>query len=459
MLVPQSLPCGRTSKESHSFSVLSAAHREGWISRRARWLTGTRTLVPAVLGVMLLLPHAHGGLTKSSSPARNTSQAPSPPSGPRVRATKETTVYWSPAAVRPRRAIVAAGSVVVLDSERRKPGSGCRADWAAVAGGGFLCMEDVEMTKEPIRSVPTLVDDLLPFTYVHRLDTKAYSYAFLPGQGTGHKQLFRRGRPLDESRYTRHTPSRFHGRNLERSPVANRDLVPGWTVSDEAPLYPTPSNAANPVRRLARHTPLLVALRQATPDWHEVWDADGHQRLGFMKDDERLRHWVGAAPVEGLAPGETWLDIDVGQQMIAMRTFGTGPIYITLISSGLAERPSPLGVFHMDHKLAYRSMGNLPASKDQYFIENVPWTMYFLPEYAIHGAYWHDEFGNRRSHGCVNLAPRDARYIYSRVPPLHQPGFFKTFASDQAPGAVVRLRDSTPSRVAGRKHAQIHPES
>jgi hypothetical protein len=420
---------------------------------------GARTLVPAVFGVMLFVPHAQAGLTNSTSMGKEAAKTPAPLSGPRVRAKGDTTVYWSPAAVRPRRAIVAAGNVVVLNGERRKAGSGCRTDWAGVAGGGFLCMHDVETTEEPIRTVPNLIDGLLPFTYVHRLDTKAYSYAFLPGQGTGHKQLFRRGRLLDKSRYALHTSSRFRGRNLERDPVPNRDLVPGWTVSAEAAVYPTPSTTANPVRRLARHTALLVARRQAAPDWHEVWDADGHRRLGFVKDDESLRHWVGASPVEGLAPGETWLDIDVGQQMIALRSFGTGPIYVTLVSSGLAERPSPLGVFHLDHKLAYRSMGNFPGSKDQYFIENVPWSMYFLPEYAIHGAYWHDDFGNRRSHGCVNLAPRDARYIYSRVPPLDQPGFFKTFASDQAPGAVVRLRDSTPSRVAGRSNAQILSDS
>jgi len=439
------------------FSQSCGAHNPGRISTQPKLLPGVRVFLPVLL--LLFVPHAHGGASRSISTKVGATVLPSPPSGPRVRAMRDTAIYWSPAAVRPRRAIVAAGSVVVLDGERRRAGPGCRADWATVAGGGFLCMHDVKMTTEPIRNVPTLIDDLLPFTYVHRLDTKAFSYAFLPGQGNGRKQLFRRGRLLDELRYTLHTPSRFHGRNLERNPVTNRNLVPGWTVSAEAPVYATPSTTANPARRLARHTPLLVARRQVAPGWHEVWDEHGHRRLGFMKDDERLRHWVGAAPVEDLAPGETWLDIDVGQQMIAMRTLGTGPIYVTLVSSGLAERPSPLGVFHMDHKVAYRSMGNFPSSKDQYFIENVPWSMYFLPEYAIHGAYWHDEFGNRRSHGCVNLAPNDARYIYSRVPPLNQPGFFKTFASIQAPGAVVRVRDSTPSRVAGRSDAQLHSES
>jgi lipoprotein-anchoring transpeptidase ErfK/SrfK len=278
--------------------------------------------------------------------------------------------------------------------------------------------------------------------FVHRLDTKAYSYAYLPGEGSEHEQLFRRGKPLDPTRYTLHEPSKFQGRNLEERPVTQRNLVPGWIVADETPLYRTPSTAEAPVRRLPRHTPLLVARHPAAKGFREVRDEAGQRVLGFVKDDGRLRYWVTAPAVKGLAEGEAWIDIDVGQQMIGLRTEGAGLSYVTLISSGLPERPTPLGVFRVEHKLAYRSMGNLPHSADKYFIENIPWAMYFLPYYAIHGAYWHNEFGNRRSHGCVNLAPRDALYIYERVPPRQQRGFFKTFASERAPGAVVRVRDS-----------------
>lgn len=364
-------------------------------------------------------------------------------SGKRVRAKTETTIYWAPAAVRPRRAIVEAGSVVMLDGEQHKTGSGCRASWAKVAGGGYLCLDKVEPTTEAVRRRPPLIDDLLPYVFVHRLEAKAYSYAFLPGEGAGKAELFRQGKPLDRSRYALHEPSRFQGRNLEKRPVPDRNLMPGWIVADETPLYGAPSPAAAPVRRLARHTPLLVDSRPAAKGWREVRDEQGRRVLGFVKDDGRLRHWVGAPPAAGLAEGEPWLDIDVGQQMIALRRHGVGPTYVTLISSGLVERPTPLGVFRLDHKLAYRSMGNLPHSADKYFIENIPWAMYFQPYYAIHGAYWHNEFGKRRSHGCVNLAPRDALYIYEHVPPWQQLGFFKTFASDQSPGAVVRVRDST----------------
>jgi hypothetical protein len=407
-----------------------------------------RTPARAILTVLLALALPGGASAGAGPPAKAASSGGRASTSKRVRAKKETTIYWSPAAVRPRRAIVEEGSVIALDVGPGKAGPGCREAWAPVAGGGFLCPDAVEPTQAPVRAAPPLLDGLLPFVFVHRQESKAFSYAFLPGEGADKQRLYRRGKLLDESRYKRHVPSRFRGWNLESHPLPDRDLVPGWTVAAEAPVYATPSTSATPVARLARHTPLLVSRRPAATGWRQVRDAQGRRTLGFMREDDKLRYWVESAPVQGLGEGETWLDIDVGQQMIALRRLGVGPVYVTLVSTGLVERPSPLGVFRLEHKLAYRSMGNLPDSADRYFIENVPWAMYFLPNFAIHGAYWHDEFGNRRSHGCVNLAPRDARFIYEQVPPKHQPGFFHTFASEQAPGAVVRLRDSSRDAIS-----------
>jgi lipoprotein-anchoring transpeptidase ErfK/SrfK len=49
---------------------------------------------------------------------------------------------------------------------------------------------------------------------------------------------------------------------------------------------------------------------------------------------------------------------------------------------------------------------------DYYYLEAVPWVMYFDGDRALHGEYWHDRLGFKRSHGCVNLAPLDARWLY-----------------------------------------------
>jgi len=85
------------------------------------------------------------------------------------------------------------------------------------------------------------------------------------------------------------------------------------------------------------------------------------------------------------------------------------------ISTGLELSPTPAGTFTIFKKTPSRYMqGPLPGFTDVYDLPGVPWNLYFTHDGAvIHGAYWHDSFGSRYSHGCVNLSPDDARTLYS----------------------------------------------
>ena len=58
-------------------------------------------------------------------------------------------------------------------------------------------------------------------------------------------------------------------------------------------------------------------------------------------------------------------------------------------------------------------MSGAEGQVDYYFIEEVPHTMYFDGEIALHGAYWHDSFGYKHSHGCVNMPPRDSEWVFN----------------------------------------------
>ncbi len=80
--------------------------------------------------------------------------------------------------------------------------------------------------------------------------------------------------------------------------------------------------------------------------------------------------------------------------------------------------------------------------EDPYSVATVPWTQFFSPEkgLALHTAYWHDVFGTRRSHGCVNLAPRDARWLYFWSDPQVPPGWTMAAGVVEAPGSIVRIR-------------------
>ncbi len=85
------------------------------------------------------------------------------------------------------------------------------------------------------------------------------------------------------------------------------------------------------------------------------------------------------------------------------------------ISSGLDLTPTPRGVFYVYRKTPSRYMqGPLPGISSQYYdLPGVPWNLYFTYQGAvIHGAYWHDKFGEAWSHGCANLPLDTARVLY-----------------------------------------------
>ncbi len=124
-------------------------------------------------------------------------------------------------------------------------------------------------------------------------------------------------------------------------------------------------------------------------------------------------------PPEGVGPGEKWIEIDLFEQTIAAYE-GERLVYATLVSSGRTATATPPGLYRVYSKLWEGKMSN-PDVEDGspawYFIEDVPWTMYFHGGYSIHTAFWHNAFGFTRSHGCVNLAPRDALWFFNWADP------------------------------------------
>jgi hypothetical protein len=70
--------------------------------------------------------------------------------------------------------------------------------------------------------------------------------------------------------------------------------------------------------------------------------------------------------------------------------------------------------------------------------------MYFQGSYALHGAFWHDAFGNMRSHGCVNLSPEDARTLFAWADPQLPPGWHGVFSKDENTGSRVVIHEDPP---------------
>ena len=107
-----------------------------------------------------------------------------------------------------------------------------------------------------------------------------------------------------------------------------------------------------------------------------------------------------------------WVSVDLYEQ-VAIAYEGERPVFATLISSGLEEWPTNEGIFHVYVRFTRTLMSGSYNLPDFYYLQEVPWTMYFDDQIGLHGAYWHDGFGFRRSHGCVNMAVADAHWLFN----------------------------------------------
>lgn len=115
--------------------------------------------------------------------------------------------------------------------------------------------------------------------------------------------------------------------------------------------------------------------------------------------------------------GEKWIDINITKQVLVAYE-GTRPVYATLVSSGEAGLDDPektkstrRGIFRIHTKYITTTMDS-DAVGEEFELRDVPYVQYFEDGYALHGAYWHDMFGQPKSHGCVNLSPEDARRLF-----------------------------------------------
>jgi lipoprotein-anchoring transpeptidase ErfK/SrfK len=122
-----------------------------------------------------------------------------------------------------------------------------------------------------------------------------------------------------------------------------------------------------------------------------------------------------SARPEGVAPGAAWIEVDLFEQTLAAY-MGDRMVYATLVSSGLRGWDTPPGLSRVWLRVKMGKMSGAYNRPDYYFLEDVPWSMYFNRDVALHTAYWHDGFGYKRSHGCVNLAPLDAKWLFEWAP-------------------------------------------
>lgn len=142
-----------------------------------------------------------------------------------------------------------------------------------------------------------------------------------------------------------------------------------------------------------------------------------------------------------------WIDISIHNQTLVLYE-GTRPIYATLVSTGrdglgdpLTTLSTPTGTFRIQQKHVTTTMDS-QAADSEFELRDVPWVQYFQGGYALHAAYWHDDFGRPRSHGCINLSPIDARYVFEWTTPDVPAHFHAAYTGDaMGQGTLVHIHE------------------
>jgi L,D-transpeptidase catalytic domain len=219
---------------------------------------------------------------------------------------------------------------------------------------------------------------------------------------------------------------------LDRTRVIKPSTFAGLTLDDEVtlPVAFVKSHHATRFQRgpgggLTPGAPL--GFREAVPI------AGEERRIGgeayFVARDGSLIRAEQAVKIERFsrapawATGDRrWVDVSILRQSLVAYE-GRKPVYVTLVSTGADGLGDPKkthstiqGAFLIHTKHLSVTMDD-DRIGDEFDFRDVPFVQYFTEGFALHAAYWHDDFGTPRSHGCINLAPLDAAWLFGWTDP------------------------------------------
>ncbi|MFN8473835.1 MAG: L,D-transpeptidase [Anaerolineae bacterium] len=231
--------------------------------------------------------------------------------------------------------------------------------------------------------------------------------------------------------------SEFQGVQLD----GTEQGVLGFVMENNTRVLSQPDGNAKMLGTLDRYTPVGV-----------IGVDNGYLRIadGQWVSPELVRVVKPMQRPAGVAPGDKWIDVNLTQQTLTAYE-GDTPVFATLISSGKGLFPTKRGLYPIYEKLISHTMASGSSmydpskpkgeNNDPYTLDEVPWSMYFTERYALHGAYWHDMFGEVRSHGCVNLTPADAKWLFTWTGPEVPAGQNAAYSSVANPGTWVWVHD------------------
>lgn len=206
-------------------------------------------------------------------------------------------------------------------------------------------------------------------------------------------------------------PSSFAGITIQDSPAKGLGWVVGPVFSF---FFADEEGIQNRVAHYYQRYEMLKVLSETTDEkgetWYEIapdeWISNDH--FSFVHFREKIPFQVYS---------QRWIDVDLAEQNLVVYEDGK-PIFATLISTGLKQGWTSVGVYTIFNMVeTYDLFSPDPKVIGNYYLEDVPWILFYEGSWAIHGTYWHDSFGLPNSHGCVNLSIRDAGWLYEWAQP------------------------------------------
>ncbi|MBK6693821.1 MAG: L,D-transpeptidase [Myxococcales bacterium] len=401
------------------------------------------------------------------------------PAGVRTAVPKkdELFVFLEPSRSPVRRGTIPFGSRALIFGTKRGPG--CVGRWLLVGPLGWACSDQALFSDEPPEAAPLVAKleepggDGLPYRYyfvtgqgafawdrIERVADDAPDQELEPGfaiaaveERTAFGERYiktSKGRFVPLRDLAPAHPSGFSGEHL----AAGAGLDFGWVVVDRATVRATPSAAGKALGSRVRFERVEVReLRgKGVAAWARV-SKDGEAEA-WLPARELARPSASPRPTT-VGDDERWIDVELASQTLVAYA-GDRPLFATLVSTGRgpqgSETATPRGEHRVWVKLATSTMDNLERRDDLshagsedgdphvYSLDDVPYVQFFDKAVALHGVFWHRNFGRVQSHGCVNLSPKDARFLFSITLPRLPRGWSAALPVASEPGTLVRVR-------------------
>lgn len=367
----------------------------------------------------------------------------------------DTTIYMEPGKLDRTRGTLHADAVRLPIYGAKRAGN-CTSRWLQIGPFAWVCGDAAELSMDPAGAIARPVGtDGLPYRYLFAGKNGAWGFVATrsieddtpdfeldPGfiVAVAGEKMFgnerflqtRRGAWLKARDFAPARPSGFRGES-----VSGGKLDFGWVLPLRANVLDGQKKAIGVRTRYEK-----VMVREERNGMVRISE-DGQPTQWMSSKDLAIAD--RAAPPPDARANERWIDVILASQTIVAYD-GTEPVYATLVSTGTGaqgtDTATPKGTHRIWVKLETSDMDNLEIeeSEKRYSIEDVPYVQFFDKAVGLHAAFWHDGFGKIRSHGCVNLAPLDAKWFFDFTAPHLPAGWSAALPTSVEPGTLVRVR-------------------